>query len=153
MRILINDIHPSRIQAWMSISLPIQVVVIADQSKDQNKKYQPNENIQMSKFIGTWHITEMEMWDEDYFNEDVQAYITINENNDGNFQFGYVTGSINGEITKKESREILEFTWDGSDECDDACGSGWLKIKTKTTLEGKIKIHNGDSSLFSVKLA
>jgi flagellar hook assembly protein FlgD len=107
----------------------------------------------MSKFTGTWHITEMETWDEDYFNMEVQAYVTIDERNNGDFQFGLVSGSLSGEIVKSKASEILEFTWDGSDECDEACGSGWLKIKTKTTLEGKIKIHNGDSSLFSAKLA
>jgi hypothetical protein len=79
----------------------------------------------------------------------VQAYITINENNGGQFQFGLVTGSIDGEITKTASGEILEFTWEGSDECDEAFGSGWLKLTDKTTIEGKIKLHHGDSSLFS----
>ena len=29
-------------------------------------------------FTGTWHIYEMEAWDEDYFNMEVQAYIRIN---------------------------------------------------------------------------
>ena len=38
-------------------------------------------------FIGTWHIYEMEMWDEDYFNMEVQAYIKIVSNTKGNFQF------------------------------------------------------------------
>ncbi len=28
-------------------------------------------------FIGTWHIYEMEMWDEDYFNMEIQAYLRI----------------------------------------------------------------------------
>jgi hypothetical protein len=27
--------------------------------------------------IGLWHIYEMEMWDEDYFNMEVQTYIEI----------------------------------------------------------------------------
>ena len=27
-------------------------------------------------FTGTWHIYEMEMWDEYYFNMEVQAYIS-----------------------------------------------------------------------------
>jgi hypothetical protein len=105
----------------------------------------------MSKFTGTWHIYEMETWDEDYFNMEVQAYITIDKNNGGEFQFGLVTGSIDGEITKTASSEILEFTWDGSDECDEVSGSGWIKLKDKTTIEGKINFHHGDSSLFSAK--
>ena len=29
-------------------------------------------------FTGTWHIYEMEAWDEGYFNMEVQAYIRIN---------------------------------------------------------------------------
>ena len=39
------------------------------------------------EFEGTWHIYEMEMWDEDYFNMEVQAYIDINKKGLGNFQF------------------------------------------------------------------
>ncbi len=107
----------------------------------------------MSQFTGTWHIQDMEMWDEDYFNMEVQAYVTIDKNGNGEFQFGLVTGQINGEITKNASGEILEFTWEGSDECDEASGSGWLKLKTKTTMAGKIKLHHGDSSLFSAQRA
>jgi hypothetical protein len=40
----------------------------------------------------------MELWDEDYFNMEVQAYITIEPNNRGCFQFGLVSGEINGKI-------------------------------------------------------
>ena len=41
-------------------------------------------------FTGTWHIYEMGAWDEDYFNMEVQAYIRINPENLGVFQFGLV---------------------------------------------------------------
>jgi hypothetical protein len=50
------------------------------------------------KFEGIWHITEMENWDEDYFNMEVQAYIEIDNRGAGDFQFGLVTGAIDGEI-------------------------------------------------------
>jgi flagellar hook assembly protein FlgD len=50
-------------------------------------------------------------------------------------------------------KQVLEFTWDGNDENDEASGSGWLKLKDKNTLEGKIKFHHGDSSLFLAKRA
>lgn len=107
----------------------------------------------MNKFTGTWHINEMDQWDEDYINMEVQAHITIDENHNGNFQFGLVCGEIDGEIVKDKSSEILEFTWDGSDECDEAQGGGWIKLKTNDTLEGKIKLHQGDSSLFTATRA
>ena len=107
----------------------------------------------MSEFTGTWHINEMDQWDEDYINMEVQAHITIDKNDGGNFQFGLVCGQIDGEIIKDKSGEILEFTWDGNDESDEAQGSGWIKLKTKDELEGKIKLHQGDSSLFTATRA
>jgi hypothetical protein len=39
-------------------------------------------------FVGTWHIYDMELWDEEYFNMETQAYIEIAPNNLGDFQFG-----------------------------------------------------------------
>lgn len=102
---------------------------------------------------GTWHIYEMEMWDQDYFNMEVQAYITVNEGGMGQFQFGLVMGSLDGEIVNADGTQRFEFTWEGNDEYDDASGSGWLTLKTADELAGKIKLHGGDSSLFKAKKA
>jgi hypothetical protein len=100
------------------------------------------------QFIGTWHIYEMEGWDEDYFNMEVQAYIKIGANGLGDFQFGLVSGQIDGEMETCGDKERFAFTWEGNDECDPALGAGWLRMKDKGTIEGKIKLHLGDSSLF-----
>lgn len=32
------------------------------------------------KYEGVWHILEMDLWDEDYFNMEVQAFIRIDSN-------------------------------------------------------------------------
>lgn len=95
-------------------------------------------------FTGTWHIFQMEIWDEDYFNMEVQAYIKIGPSYLGNFQFGLVQGDIDGMIID----EKLEFTWEGSDEYDPISGSGCLKIIDDDLLEGEFRIHLGDSSTF-----
>jgi hypothetical protein len=106
------------------------------------------------EFEGTWHIYEMEMWDEDYFNMEVQAYIEINEKGSGNFQFGLVTGYLDGELVDYSANEQrFEFTWEGQDENDPAMGSGWLRITEGDNLEGKIKFHAGDSSMFQARRA
>ena len=102
-------------------------------------------------FIGLWHITEMEEWDEDYFNMDVQAFIEIKEDGLGGFQFGLVSGQLDGEVEKTGNKERFFFTWDGMDEMTPMSGSGWLILKTKRTLEGKIKLHMGDSSMLWAK--
>ena len=102
-------------------------------------------------FIGTWHIYEMEEWDEDYFNEDVQAYITIEPNNDGHFQFGFVCGEIDGRVVDYAEGKRFEFTFEGNEECDQVSGFGWVRIKEKDALEGEFRFHRGDSSTFSAK--
>lgn len=114
-----------------------------------------NEELDMS-FVGTWHIYEMQNWDEDYFNMEVQAYIEINSNNQGEFQFGLVSGGIDGRVVddvKSKENKRFEFTWEGNDECDPASGSGWLRLNDKDSLEGEFKIHYGDSSTFSAQRA
>lgn len=103
------------------------------------------------EIVGLWHITEMELWDEDYFNMEVQAFIQVKENHLGYFQFGLVSGQLDGEIEKVGDEERFYFTWDGADEMDPASGNGWLRLANRNKIEGNIKTHLGDSSLFWAK--
>jgi len=119
----------------------------------QTRGGEMNTRNPMGKFTGTWHIYEMETWDEDYFNMEVQAYIEIKPDGSGEFQFGLVSGQIGGEIEKTENEERFEFTWEGSDELDPVSGSGWFKLKDEDNIEGKIRIHHGDSSWFLARRA
>lgn len=111
----------------------------------------PENKTKNPDFIGTWHIYEMEGWDEDYFNMDVQAYIKVQPNNIGYFQFGLVWGEMDGRLIDYPEGKRFEFTWEGNDECDHASGSGWLRMKEKGELEGEFRIHLGDSSTFSAR--
>ena len=104
-------------------------------------------------FAGKWHIYEMEMWGEDYFNMEVQAYIEIHSNQLGDFQFGLVSGQLDGKVVKDGRSERFEFTWDGSDELDPANGSGWIKLKGADEIEGEFRFHFGDDSKFWAKKA
>lgn len=104
-----------------------------------------------NEFVGKWHIYEMELWDEDYLNMEVPAYIEIDSRDMGQFQFGLVSGHLDGEVVEEGARTKFEFTWDGNDECDAAQGSGWAVLKDANTMKGRIKIHLGDSSSFLAK--
>lgn len=99
-------------------------------------------------FIGTWHIYRMEMWDEDYFNMEVQAYITVNENGFGRFQFGLVSCSLNGKNVDREGQCRFEFSFEGNDECDPASGFGWFIQENKNKIKGQFRFHQDDSSTF-----
>ncbi len=101
--------------------------------------------------IGMWHIYEMEQWDEDYFNMEIQAYIEITPENMGDFQFGLVSGSLDGYLEDINSKERFAFTWDGNNEMDEANGSGWLKLSNKDQANGLIKFHGGDRSTFKAR--
>jgi hypothetical protein len=103
--------------------------------------------------VGTWHIDEMELWDEDYFNMEVQAYITINQGGAGDFQFGLVAGGLGGGFVRDGDTERFKFTWEGNDECDEASGSGWLRLKSADEVEGSITLHEGDRSAFAARRA
>jgi len=100
------------------------------------------------KFEGTWHIHAMDLWEEDYFNMEVQAFIHVEPNGMGDFQFGLVSGVLDGEVVKIGNLERFEFTWEGQDENDPAFGSGWLKLSGKEKVIGNIKFHPGDRSGF-----
>ena len=105
------------------------------------------------KYEGMWHLTAMEMWDADSLHREVQAFIWIKRDGGGEFQFGLVSGQIDGEVVKTAAGEQFEFTWEGNDECDPASGSGGLEITAKSELVGKIKIPYGDSSILIAKRA
>ena len=102
-------------------------------------------------FQAKWHISEMEMWDEDYFNMETQAYIEVRSDNLGNFQFGLVSGYLDGYLEQIEDVERFAFTWEGQDEMDEANGSGWLRLISSDEVEGMIKLHLGDRSLFKAQ--
>ncbi len=121
------------------------MVKLSDRIGFVQSRYRP------MKFAGTWHIYEMDQWDEEYFNMEVQAFITINETGTGEFQFGLVSGQLDGEIVQEAANERFEFTWDGSDESDLASGGGWLMLKDKNTLQGNIDLEYGDSSTLLAK--
>jgi hypothetical protein len=99
-------------------------------------------------FTGKWLITEMSEWDADYFNDEVRAYIEIERDGRGRFQFGYVDAYMDGKIVDHPNGKRFEFSWEGHDENDPANGFGWVGKKFGEVVEGEIRIHNGDDSTF-----
>ena len=100
-----------------------------------------------SPFTGLWHIVSMETWDEDYFNEEVQAFIELEDNRTGHFQFGYVQFGMDRRRATRDGEPAIEWTWDGNDEMDPAQGRGWAVVKGDE-LHGMIFFHGGDDSEF-----
>ena len=103
-------------------------------------------------FIGNWRITEMEVWDADYFDMEVPAYLTIRKDLTGEFQFGLVQAQLDGKIESASASSRLAFSWSGFDENDPVNGRGWFN-STGDQAEGRIFIHLGDESGFKAERA
>lgn len=102
-----------------------------------------------SPFVGRWQIVSMTEWDEDYLNEEVEAYIELGANNLGSFQFGYVQGDIDYCTTERDGQPAVEFSWEGGDGADGTplTGRGWA-VLDDGTLNEMFFIHRGDESGF-----
>ena len=102
-----------------------------------------------SPFTGRWLIASMSAWDEDFINAEVRGFIEFDDaGGGGEFQFGYVQGSMSCRLTTREGEPAVEWTWDGSDEMDPARGRGWAVLKKGDELHGMIFFHEGDESEF-----
>ena len=42
-----------------------------------------------------------------------------------------------------------DFSWDGNDEMDEACGHGWAELQPNDSIEGEISFHSGDEYEFA----
>jgi hypothetical protein len=71
----------------------------------------------------------------------------------GEFQFGLVTGSIDGYLEDNNGKVCCVFTWEGAAEMDEVSGNGWLQLSGKDEVEGLIKLHGGDRSTFKARKA
>src|SRR4051794_34582674 len=103
-----------------------------------------------SPFLGRWHIVSMSMWDEDYLNEEVQAFIEFDDKGGGSFQFGYVQGIIDYREGLRDGQPRAEWSWDGNDEMDPAQGRGWAVLDGERR-NGMSFFHQGDESEFEAE--
>ncbi|MEM9536462.1 MAG: hypothetical protein AAF268_12245 [Cyanobacteria bacterium P01_A01_bin.3] len=104
--------------------------------------------------VGTWHITEMSMWNKEYFNMEVQAFVAVPSNGLGTFQFGLVQGCMDGTFDTAEHN--FHFSWEGTDEMDECEGEGWIALDSEMaedTAHGELSFESGDSSTFKAKRA
>lgn len=105
-----------------------------------------------SLFTGRWRIVSMSAWEDDYLDEEVQAFIEFDEKGGGSFQFGYVQGQIDYRTTNRDGKPAVEFSWEGGDGADGTplTGRGW-SILDGDGLNGMFCIHEGDDSEFVAK--
>jgi hypothetical protein len=101
----------------------------------------------MNPFAGKWCIAEMEVWDQEYVDMEVPGFVRISSNGTGRFQFGLVSGDIDGRVEQCGKAPRFEFSWSGQDENDPVCGRGWAVVEDDE-LQGRVYLHLADDSAF-----
>jgi hypothetical protein len=100
-----------------------------------------------SPFSGRWRIVSMVEFDEEFINDEVQAFIEFNSTDGGQFQFGCFRGDMACRLTARDGEVAVEWSWEGYDEMDPEAGSGWAVLKGND-LHGLIGFNDGDGSSF-----
>ncbi|MCI0355919.1 MAG: hypothetical protein L0099_12900 [Acidobacteria bacterium] len=93
----------------------------------------------------------MELWDREYLDLEVPAFIEFRRGGKGEFQFGAVHGWTDYRLTERDTQEAVEFSWEGDSEGEPLSGRGWA-VRTGSSLAGRLFIHNGDDSSFHASL-
>lgn len=70
----------------------------------------------------------MEVWDADYVDMEVPAYLTIRKDLTGEFQFGLVQGDLDARVSILDGVACVAFSWSGFDENDPMRGRGWMAV-------------------------
>ncbi|HTQ75714.1 MAG TPA: hypothetical protein VMI74_15650 [Burkholderiales bacterium] len=99
-------------------------------------------------FLGRWRIRAMELWDAEAFDLAAPARIEFRGDRSGEFHFIAVDGWMDCRFGKRDGAPLVEFSWQGSDEGDEALGRGWAIIDGAGKLTGRIFFHQGDDSAF-----
>lgn len=104
-----------------------------------------------ARMSGRWRIVAMSGWDRDTIDLVEPGYVEFARNGTGQFGFIAVNGWLDCRPVERDGRPGVEFTWEGSDEGDQASGRGWAVLVDDDTLEGHLFFHLGDDSSFRAK--
>jgi hypothetical protein len=102
-----------------------------------------------SAVVGTWRISEMELWDQESIDLLGPAFIEFRDEGAGRFRFIAVAGQMDCRYGHRHGRPIVEFSWEGHDDGDPASGRGWAVLDDDGMLSGHIFIHHADQSAFT----
>ena len=98
--------------------------------------------------IGSWRITEMELWDQEDIDMMASGYFRFDADGKGEFGFIAVQGWLDCRYGIRDGKTAVEFPWEGSDEMDQCSGRGWAGLDGDR-LTGRVFFHMGDDSGFT----
>jgi hypothetical protein len=99
-------------------------------------------------FLGAWRIETMQLWAKDAIELLGPGMFIFEDEAFGEFRFIAVRGWMDCRFGERDGKPLVEFSWQGKDERDDASGRGWAVIDETGALSGRLYFHQGDDSAF-----
>lgn len=90
----------------------------------------------------------METWPDDYLDLIERAHVTFENDNDGDLVFGAIKAWLDLRYGEPDGAPLAEFSWEGMNDADPACGRGWASLGPTGRLAGHFYIHGSDDSAF-----
>jgi hypothetical protein len=67
-------------------------------------------------------------WDSDFLDLVEEGHLTFEGKSEGEIAFGALKGFLDVRYYARDGSACAEFSWEGHDENDPACGRGWVSI-------------------------
>ncbi len=99
-------------------------------------------------FAGRWRIVEMDNWDNDALDLGEEAHLIFQGTADGEIAFVSLKGFLDVRYGARSASACAEFSREGQDANDAACGRGWAALGSAGRLVGHIYTHNAADSGF-----
>ena len=112
------------------------------------RRARKTKGVSAATLAGDWRIVEMDLWGRKFMDMEVPAFVRLDKDGNGEFQFGLVSGSLDGRFLDREGKPAVEFSWEGQDELDPVAGRGWAMLEGDDRMVGRIYFHDGDDSGF-----
>jgi len=100
--------------------------------------------------MGSWRITEMELWDQEAIDMMAPGYFRFDASGMGELGFIAVQGGLDCRYGTRDGKTAVEFSWEGADEMDPCSGRGWA-VLDGDRLIGRLFFHMGDDSGFTAE--
>jgi hypothetical protein len=96
----------------------------------------------VSNFAGTWHISEMSNFDEDYLDDsDEPAQLILKAEKDGSVNGHYNVGTMDahleGRLCTFGGETVLIFCAEGSNDGHAFNTAGWMRLKGRSVIDGE----------------
>ncbi|MCP4385708.1 MAG: hypothetical protein GY798_30585, partial [Hyphomicrobiales bacterium] len=72
----------------------------------------------------------MDEYDDDFLDLFEEAHLTFGRDKFGEIVFGALKGFLDVRYGARDGSACAEFSWEGYDDNDPACGRGWVMIGT-----------------------